>query len=107
MADTFREQLDEDMDNVFLGTTAAPKEFAASVTITDLSGTTTTTPAGFVFQVGAVDEKERAVFYIADDVTIARGFYITFLGEQWTAVDIRPDDLGMTEVRCDKPDTTS
>lgn len=103
MADNFLDQLDEDMTNTFLNTT----EFAATVTVTALDATTVTAPAAFVFEAGAVDEKERAKFYLADSVTIARGYYITFAGERWIAVDIRPDELGMNEIRCDKAEVTS
>lgn len=103
MATNFIDQMDEDMTNTFLNT----DEFAAQVTVTDLSGGTTTPKAVFVFQAGAVDEKERAVFYLADSVTIARGYYITLNAERWIVVDVRPDDRGMNEVRCDRPEVTS
>ena len=103
MADTFLEQLDEDMTNVFMSLT----EYAANVTITNLAGADTVIPSQFEFQVGAVDGKERALFRFKDNVTVARNFYITFLSERWIVIDIRPDDLGMLEVRCDRPEVTA
>jgi hypothetical protein len=103
MANNLREQFDEDMTNVFLNI----DEFASSVIVTDRDGAQVTVKAQFDFQVGAVDEKERAVFRFKDSVQVERNYYVTFLGERWIAVDIRPDDLGMIEVRCDQPEITS
>lgn len=100
---TFRDQLDTDMDSVFLNTS----EFADSIDITDLDGNVTTTKAYFEFQVGAVDEKERAIFVMKDSENIARGYFITYLTEIWTVIDIRPDGLGSFEVRCDQPEVTA
>ena len=99
----FTDQLDTDVANVFLNT----DEFAAAVTRTALDGSTSTINAQFEFQVGAVDAKERAVFRVADDVAWERGDYVTFNSERWTVIDIRPDDLGMLELRCDRPEVTS
>jgi len=103
VADTFLEALDEDMTNIFLNIT----EYAATVTITNLAGVDVSAPAQFDFQVGAVDGKERALFRVKDSVTVARNFYITFLSERWIVIDTRPDDLGMVEVRCDRPEVTA
>lgn len=106
MADNLLEQLDEDVTNVFLDT--GDYGWAGTVTRTALDGTTTTgIPAAFEFQVGAVDEKERAVFRVRDNVAWQRGDYVTFESEQWTVIDIRPDSLGILELRCDKPEVTA
>lgn len=97
----------DDFSDAMLGTASEPAEFSDQVTITATDGSTTTAMAVFVFQVGAVDEKERAVFYVADSATIKRAYKITFDSEVWEVVDVRPDGLGMLEVRCDKPEVTS
>lgn len=95
--------LDEDVDNVFLNTL----EYAAAATRVDLDGNSTPVTINFEFQVGAVDEKERAIFRVKDDVAWERGDYVVFLTNRWTVIDIRPDELGMLELRCDIPETTS
>ena len=99
----FRTQLDTDMTNVFMNSS----EFAANVVIQSAAGVNTTVLAQFDFQVGAVDGKERALFRMKDSVDVARNYYITFLGERWIVIDIRPDDLGMLEVRADRPEVTA
>lgn len=103
MAANFKAQVDEDMDNVFLNSV----EFADTMTITDLDGADVADLAVFEFQVGAVDEKERAIFRFKDDAVLLRGYFITFQSQRWTVVDIRPDELGMIEVRCDSPEITA
>jgi len=100
---SFRDQLDSDMTNVFLNAL----EFAQSVTLTDLDGNDTTITTYFEFQVGAVDAKERALFTFKDNITVARGYVITYLTEEWLVIDIRPDGLGSIEVRCDQPEITA
>ena len=59
--------------------------------------------------VGAIDEKSRAIFTIASaDVSSPRRgdrFVITggqFATEQWTVIDIRGDESGTYELRCDR-----
>ncbi len=103
MSDSFNDMLDDDMDNVFLNTL----EFAAAITRTTLAGVTSSINAAFEFQVGAVDEKERAVFRVKDDVAWVRGDYVTFNSEQFVVIDIRNDDLGMLELRCDLAEVTN
>ena len=104
---TAQEYFNNDFTNAYLGTSSDPGEFSAEITIRDNTGSNVTTRCVFVFQAGAVDEKERAVFYIDDSVTIERGYRILIAGEQWITVDIRPDKLGMNEVRCDRPEVTT
>lgn len=103
MAATLKLQFDEDMDNVFLNSA----EFADTLTITDNDGADVVSIAVFEFQVGAVDEKERAVFRFKDDDVLLRGYFIEYQSQRWTVVDVRPDELGMLEVRCDSPETTA
>jgi len=108
---TFRELLDQDMVDTFLNVTRA--EFVDVISRSQLDGTITASiPASFELFVGAVDEKERSLFRVADDISWQRADYVLFtssitgLVERWVVVNIRRDELGMIELRCDKPEIT-
>lgn len=100
---TFLEQLTRDLEVSFIGENTP---FGDEITRTDLSGATTTLRAQFDFQVGAVDDKERAVFLVSNAVDWQRGDYVTHQGLRWTVIDVRPDGLVAFELRCDKPEIT-
>lgn len=104
---TPQEYFNEDFEQAYLGTAASPGEFSATITVRNNAGVDTTTRCVFVFQAGAVDDKERAIFYLDDEVAVERGYRILIGGEQWIVVDIRPDRLGMNEIRCDRPEVTT
>jgi hypothetical protein len=96
-------QFDGDMDRVFMNTA----EFAEGVVIQDTAGVNASVTAQFDFQIGAVDGKERAIFRVKDSVDAERNYYVTFNSERWIIVDVRPDDLGMKELKCDRPEVTA
>lgn len=71
-----------------------------------LDASTASLKVSFIEQVGFVDDRLRAVFtYDANDLTTAlqRGDYFVLDGQtqRWFAVDIRDDESGGIEVRCD------
>jgi hypothetical protein len=71
------------------------------------SATSRTISAVFNEFVGAIDEISRAIFTIhADNDTRGvtnprRGDRITLDGREWKVVDIRSDEAGTHELRCD------
>lgn len=71
-----------------------------------IDGTTKSLQVSFIEQVGAVDDRLRAVFtYDADDVDteVQRGDFFVLSGQtqRWYAIDVRDDKAGGIEVRCD------
>ena len=71
------------------------------------SSTTRTINAVFNEFVGAIDEIARAIFTIHSDavrgvVEPRRGDRLTLNGVEWKVVDIRSDNAGTHELRCDR-----
>ena len=85
---------------------------ADTVSYKAVDGTVTSIKAIYNEFVGALDEFGNCIFTISTDPAqgIAdpeRGDEITFAGEEWTVVDVRDDEAGMSELRCIRPQAVS
>lgn len=69
--------------------------------------TATSVPATFNEFVGAIDDVARAIITIstvvltANGITSRRGDRWTLSGRTWKVIDIRDDEVGEQELRCD------
>lgn len=101
MADTFEEQLEEDLANAFLNEFADPIVYRVASTGVETAGT-----AQIEEQVGALDSKADQLFRIAVSfvaVPVPGDQVQDPSGNWWTVVKVRTEQL-MHELRCFLPE---
>ena len=74
-----------------------------TVVYTPVGGTAVTIQAIFNEQVGAIDDRQRAIITVDASVVTnpRRGDRFTLSSRTWKTVDVREDEAGTVEMRCD------